>query len=361
MDAASVRRRPAAPSAPLLVSALPELVDAVLTRLPPSLSVAVAPAPGEARHSYAAAPRVLVAADLLEGLAATRPARRSDVALLLPAGAPPPDAAACVRLGVEQVLDVEEAAGWLGSPAPDGSGLDGRLGRPIGRLVAVTGARGGCGTSTLASALALSAAAAGADVLFVDLDFQGGGLDVLLGAEHRPGARWPELCRPLPDDDLFAHLPTVGGLRLLSADRTPDQPPAGVVAQVLARSVDAARLIVVDLPRTTPVDVLPEPNRVLVVVPDEVRTTAAAAMRLATLPAASDAALVVRDGPGGEPADEIAARLNRPLAGRLRHEKRLAERAERALARPARPRTPLWRLADRLLVDLEVADPAGRR
>lgn len=62
-----------------------------------------------------------------------------------------------------------------------------------GQVVAVVGAAGGVGSSTLACLLARRRAAAGERVVLVDLDPGGGGLDVLLGVEQVPGARWSDL------------------------------------------------------------------------------------------------------------------------------------------------------------------------
>lgn len=329
---------PPRPLRPLLVSGQPQLVSAVLDRLPEPAHPDVVADVASARQRFGAAPRVLVGTDLLSSLAATGPARRSDVGLLLPVGAPEPDPRACIRLGIEQVLDVEEGARWLGSADAIG-----------GRVVTVTGARGGCGASTLAAALALSAAAHGTGVLLVDLDLSGGGLDVLLGSEHLPGLRWPDL-----DSDSFdfAGLPAVGNLRVLSAGRDPANAPPELMRGVVTAAAGMFGLVVLDLPRGAPVELLPEPLIVLLVVPDEIRAGAAAAVRLAEFPSGADVRIVARDGVGGEPALETADRLGRPLAGRLRVENRLAEEAERGLVRPSRTRSPVWRLADRLAAEL---------
>ena len=59
-----------------------------------------------------------------------------------------------------------------------------------GAVEALTGGTGGVGTSTLAAALAFAGARAGLRTLLLDTDAAGGGIDVLLGAEHVPGWRW---------------------------------------------------------------------------------------------------------------------------------------------------------------------------
>ena len=56
-------------------------------------------------------------------------------------------------------------------------------------VLAVVGGSGGVGASTFAAALATAAAPA----TLIDLDPVSGGIDVLLGIEDVPGARWSGL------------------------------------------------------------------------------------------------------------------------------------------------------------------------
>ena len=70
-----------------------------------------------------------------------------------------------------------------------------RRGEGVGRpalTVGVIGGRGGAGASTLACALAVTAARDGRRTMLVDGDPLGGGLDVLLGGEQAGGLRWPD-------------------------------------------------------------------------------------------------------------------------------------------------------------------------
>ena len=60
-------------------------------------------------------------------------------------------------------------------------------------MVAVVGGRGGAGATTLACALAVTAARAGRRVLLVDGDPLGGGIDLVFGGEGDRGLRWPDL------------------------------------------------------------------------------------------------------------------------------------------------------------------------
>lgn len=96
-----------------------------------------------------------------------------------------------VQLGAEHVLFLPDAETWLLdriADAVEGVG-------PPARTVAVLGGRGGAGASTLACALAVTAARRGLRTVLVDGDPLGGGLDILLGGETAAGLRWPDLMR----------------------------------------------------------------------------------------------------------------------------------------------------------------------
>ena len=113
----------------------------------------------------------------------------------------------------------------------------------MGVTVAVLGAVGGVGASTFAAALAWVAGG-----LLVDLDPVGGGVDVLLGIEHTPGARWSGLRLgggTLDPALLAGGLPAWRGVRVLAADRSP---PVDAVAPVCASGAERGT-VVADLPR----------------------------------------------------------------------------------------------------------------
>jgi hypothetical protein len=104
-----------------------------------------------------------------------------------------------------------------GSPAP---------------VIGVVGGSGGVGSTTFAAVLAAVSATTGPAVL-VDLDPLGGGIDVLLGAEHIPGPRWSGLrvAGGRLDPQLLADaLPRWGPVSFLAADVVPD---AVAVTQVV--------------------------------------------------------------------------------------------------------------------------------
>ena len=101
----------------------------------------------------------------------------------------------------------------------------------------------------------MAAADAGQRTALVDGDPLGGGLDLLFGAEHVDGWRWPRLADARGHlGDLTGQLPYVDGVDLLAAARRggssgsaeigPDQ-----MAAVLRSTTRSHDLTVVDLPR----------------------------------------------------------------------------------------------------------------
>jgi Mrp family chromosome partitioning ATPase len=116
-----------------------------------------------------------------------------------------------------------------------------------GAVLAVAGGSGGVGASTFAAVLAATARAA----VLIDLDPVSGGIDVLLGVEGRPGARWSglRLDGGRLDPQLLADgLPRWHGVAVLAADQPAPSPTA--VHQVVASAAELG-LVVLDLPRAT--------------------------------------------------------------------------------------------------------------
>ena len=264
-----------------------------------------------------------------------------------------------VTLGVEQVVVLPEAEPWLVDLFLDVGSATARA--PV---VGVVGGRGGAGATTLATALAVTGARQGRVPILVDLDRLGGGLDLVLGAEHDPGLRWPDLCSVrgrLQPGVLGRGLPSVDGVRLLSWGRDDDLDagPAAVAA-VVAAACRESDLVVLDLPRRfdeAAAAALRACDTVLLIVPAEVRAAAAAGrVRAAVEEHAADVRLVVRGpAPTGLTADAIADILQLPLAGELRPEPGLAVALDRGLAPPLRPRGSLATLCRRLTAELRAA------
>jgi len=228
-----------------------------------------------------------------------------------------------LRLGADQLValgDEAKVAEWLA-----------RLGEPstAGRLLCCMSARGGAGASTLAAALAL-AAADDRDVLLMDADHHGGGIDYLLGVESVGGARWPEVLDTsglLPAAALADALPAAGRLRVLAARAGG---PGEVSHQALDAVIEAGmrghRLVVTDAGRDGRVSraLTAYAEVTLLVVPCEVRA-AVAAVSLAHEVASrcSDVRLVVRPGRGDLRPDDVATAVGQPVAALWPWERRL--------------------------------------
>jgi septum formation inhibitor-activating ATPase MinD len=89
----------------------------------------------------------------------------------------------------------------------------------MGKVIALVPATGGTGSTTLAAAVAVRAAAAGRSSVIVDLDRLAGRLDVVLGIEEEDGWRWPDLVGVsgvVDGQQLLRELPMARGAAALS-------------------------------------------------------------------------------------------------------------------------------------------------
>jgi secretion/DNA translocation related CpaE-like protein len=232
-----------------------------------------------------------------------------------------------------------------------------------GAVVGIVGGCGGAGASTLAAGLALTAARTGA-VILIDADPLGGGLDVLLGAEHRPGARWADLAGTsgrLSAAALLDALPQVDGVALLSWDRGDViELPAKAASSVVDAASRAVPTVVVDLPRA--LDPAAEVcaadcDEVLLVVPTTVRASAAAvrvARRLRAV--ATVTGLVICDA--GSPRlapDDVGTALGLPVRAVLRRDRDVAIAARQGRPPIGRSRGTLHDCCRSLLTELATA------
>jgi secretion/DNA translocation related CpaE-like protein len=215
--------------------------------------------------------------------------------------------------------------------------------RGEGRVIAVLGARGGAGVSTLASAIALVAARSGARSLAIDLDPFGGGLDLVLGLEREPGLRWEDLALSggrVSATALHEALPGFSErLSVLSVgrDAVPDR-GREIEAEAVLSVLDSARLagdvVVVDVPRRwedAQQAVVEAADTVVVVVPAELRCIAAGRdLAARVVERCANAFVVVRGpSPGGLRVSRVAAEVGLPLLSVVHHEHHLAVSVER--------------------------------
>ncbi|MDH6465925.1 secretion/DNA translocation related CpaE-like protein [Micromonospora sp. A200] len=345
---------------PLLVTADGDLLDELL-RLAAAggTEVELAADPAAARARWLPAPLVLVGRDQAQACLRARLPRRPRTVLVGRTGELDPAWEVAELLGAEHVATLPAAEPWLVDRFTE-CGSD----RPFGgsaRTVAVLGGRGGAGASVFAGALAVTAARARLRTLLVDADPLGGGLDLVLGWEELDGLRWPAFTDADGRVDapaLVRALPSRGDLVVLSWDRGD---LLALPAQAMAATVDAARrgrdFVVVDVPRQlddAAVVALQSADQAYLVVPAELRATAAAARVVAAAaPHCAALGVIVRGpAPGRLKATEVARALGLPLAGTLRPEPALCRGLERGEAPAGAGRGPLAALCRRIVTEL---------
>ena len=336
------------PGKPLIVTEDADLLDDLLR-----LCAAAGATPEvhhgvpEPRGSWEAAPLVLVGDDAARRVRGA--GRRGGVVLV---GRDQDDSGVwrrAVEIGADHVLMLPDGEQWLVDRIAD---VAEGVGRPA-LTVGVIGGRGGAGASTLACALAVTAAREGLRTLLVDGDPLGGGLDVVLGGEAAAGLRWPAFAGSrgrLGSGALEESLPELHSLRVLSWDRGDSVavPPQAMRA-VLAAARRRGGAVVVDLPRRIDdgvAEALAQLDVGLLVVPAELRAVAAARQ------VASAVQLLLRDlrvtvrGPYAPGLDdrEVARLLDLPLVGEVPVEPGLLRPHEDREPPGAAARGPLARI-----------------
>ncbi|MFJ8846643.1 septum site-determining protein Ssd [Streptomyces cyaneofuscatus] len=275
--------------------------------------------PGQ-RGGWERAPMVLVGDD---AAARCRGAARRRGVMLVGRDQDDPDVwRRAVEIGAEYVLRLPDSEGWLVDQIANAA--EG-VGRPA-LTVGVIGGRGGSGASTLACALAVSAARSGRRAMLIDADPLGGGIDVLLGGERAEGMRWPDFAHSkgrLGGGALEDSLPALHGLRVLSWGRDDEVAIAPqAVRAVLAAARRLGGVVVVDLPRRVDegvAEALAQLDLGLLVVPGELRAVAAAKRVASTVRMVLDDLRVVARGPYAAGLDErwVAQAIGLPLVGEL--------------------------------------------
>jgi secretion/DNA translocation related CpaE-like protein len=339
---------------PLLVTGDVELAEQVLAvAAVAGVRLQQAPDLAAAASTWRTAPLVVVGADVEINCSAA--SCRRPALVMVTNREPSADRwSVAIDLGVEQVAVLPQARDWLLARLVDAVAGPGRA-----AVLGVVGSRGGSGSTTLACALSVTAARLGHDVIMVDADPGGSGLDLVFGTEKEPGLRWYDLRAVrgrMQPGQLHADLPRGDGVRLLSWGPGPHDLGAEAVGAVLATARSECDLVVVDLPRVfdeAGVAAMRACRQVVVVVPAEVRATAAAARVVGRLDLlVPELRLVVRGpAPTGLDGQSIADALQLPLYAELRPEPGLAATLDRGLAPPVRLRTPLGALCRRLVAE----------
>ncbi|MBF6173244.1 septum site-determining protein Ssd [Nocardia blacklockiae] len=318
------------------------------------------------RHAWAGAALVILDTAAAHACAAAGYPRRGGT-LLVTEGEPGLlDWQAAAAVGAERVLALPAEADAL----IESFAHHAQRGPGDGSVVAVLGAGGGAGASTLAAAVALTGAAwrFREATLLVDGDPLGGGIDLLLGIESTPGLRWPDLVVEegrVAAAALHDALPSAcPGLAVLACGRAgpgeiPPELAPGAVRAVVEAGRLAGDLVVCDVSgeRGPHADqMLDAADLVVLVVPARLRAVAAARAVTAHVARRNpNQALVVRGpAPGGLSAGEVADALDLPLLAALRPQPALTTHLERTGL--TLPRGPLRTAAATILATLSKDD-----
>jgi secretion/DNA translocation related CpaE-like protein len=312
-----------------------------------------------ALRGWAAAPLVLLGADLADEVARTGPARRPGVFVVAWGGVPDDLFRTALAVGAENVAELPRSDSWVTETLTD----LGERGRARGLVVGVVGGSGGAGATTFACALAQVAARSGPAVV-IDADPLGPGADRMLGLESSDGVRWDALCRTtgrLSARSLREALPRRGALGVLTwyAGAT-GRLQAFAVREALSAAQRGHDTVVMDLPRSQdPVvdEVVARCDRLLVVTVPTVAGVASAGRVCARFADPTRLGLVVR-GSGIDP-DEIARVTGVPVVAGMPDQRGLAEAVDLGLGPVRSRRGPLARAADEVLARLTVMRTAA--
>ncbi len=258
---------------------------------------------------------------------------------------------AAIAVGAQRVMtlpaDEAELVAALSEAAESGGGTERR-----GTVVAVMGGRGGAGASLFATALAKSAR----DALLVDADPWSGGIDLVVGAEDKPGLRWPDLALQhgrLDYSALRQALPRVDGLSVLSSVRSGNDVEPAPLAAVVDAGRRGGATVVCDLPRSltrsAEFAVDAADLTVLITTADVGGCAATTAVASALGAINPNVGLVVRGpSPAGLRPVDVAAVVGLPLLAAMRPQVNLAAMLERGGLRLGH-RSPLATAARQVL------------
>ncbi len=340
---------------PLLLTRDRDLLDDV-RRLAVAAGVVpdVAASAADGRRLWSSASVVVVGDDVVAELSVAGLGRRPDVLVATFSADSDAPWSSALALGAERVVSLPSGEGFLVERlAAGGAGARSRA-----VVIGVVGGAGGAGASVLSAALAIAAGRLGHDVVLVDTDPGSGGLDLVLGAEDEPGARWCDLAAVtglLAPEALRAALPAAHGVHLLSVDRSEaaEPIPFGAVPAVVDSAVHAYDVVVLDLPRSHPelLDTLASRcDVVLLVATPDVRGASASRRPLAALLERAEVRLVVRQVPrAGLDPDQLAEWLGLEIAAEIAHEPALTAALDRGDPPGLRARSRLGRTAADLM------------
>ncbi len=245
-------------------------------------------------------------------------------------------------LGFAHVVQLPRAARWLSERLMPSAHAP---------VLAVLGAVGGVGATTIAIACADTA---GADCLLVDADPASPGLDLVLGIPDGLGGRWgqiPDTSAPLDAGTLRAALPQVRGVTVVTGPPAGDSLPEGPDAARVRSVIDVGRAefarTVIDAGRgPLSADLIHAGDAVALVLPATIAGIVGARRALAHLP--TEQVVVVLRPTGWLPADQVSDQLGRPVDLEIRHLRRATELADCGDLLSGRTGAALRRVGERI-------------
>ncbi|KDN16382.1 septum site-determining protein Ssd [Amycolatopsis rifamycinica] len=330
---------------PLVIAADETVLDEILrVAAVAGCEVDRAPDLTAARGNWARAPLVVLDEEAVRQ-PPVLPRRRG--ILLICKGSPAPGTwEHAFRAGVERVISLPDEETELAATFAD---IVETPAEQPGLVLGVVGGRGGAGASVFAATLGLAAAGDPGGALLLDCDPLGGGLDVLLGVEKLPGARWPDvrLSGRASLASLAADLPKRrhrgGSLPVLASGPEGKGPQVESLSAILSAGHRSGTTVVCDLPRTldeAAKEVLLRADLVLLLVPLEFRACLAAKKVLNGLSEVTARIGLVTCGSAKDDATRMAARMGPPLLATMPPQRGL-QRALKSDEFPANHRGPL--------------------
>ncbi len=330
---------------PLIITSDETLLDELL-RLAAAAGVVpdVAPDVRAGLRAWAAAPVVLLGADLAEEMAGIGPPRRGAVHIVTLSGVPDEMFRTAVTVGAQNVAELPRSASWVIELLSD---ID-ESSRAL--TVGVIGGSGGAGATTFACALGARDGLA----VVIDTDPLGPGLDRVLGMDRVEGVRWDALQQTTGRLSARSLRDALPRRKSLGALTWPPGPQGTLQAFAVREAMSAAQrghtVVAVDLSRRVdPVieEVASRCDHVFVVVQATVAGVASTARICARLGRDRAMSLVVRR-PGIE-AREVAEVVGVPVTVEMADQRGLTESIDLGAGPVRSIRGPLGRAAARAL------------
>lgn len=311
----------------------------------------IAPDPGAALPGWSAAPLVLAGTDVAEELVRLGPVRRPGLHLVGWGRVDDLVFRHAVALGAENVAELPRADGWLlellaeAADGPTGTGI----------TIGVVGGSGGAGATTFACALGL-AAARRAPACLIDADPLGPGIDRVLGFDRVDGFRWDafeQTTGRISARALREALPRRHDLGVLTwSPGAPASLQAFAVREALASAARGHHVVVVDLPRSTPLaeELLTRCDHLVVLVRGSLIGLASASRFVAAVGAGKSVGLVLRGA--DVTAGEMTRLVGAPVLATMPDQRGLEEAIDLGLGPPRSRRSALTRAAEATLVAL---------